>query len=134
MKGLKVQCPSCKRCLFETTDHYDPGMTPTGASVKSLLPYHIDWLCSSTTPVAMMTCPECEAQLAPSGRLTVIQPEPMPVTPMEVGIPGTETATEDMAEAQVDDPPPAFVCDICGKVLKNKFGLDGHMKSHKGKP
>jgi ssDNA-binding Zn-finger/Zn-ribbon topoisomerase 1 len=130
MRGLKVDCPNCHRKLFETTERYDPNVTPTGASVRSLALYQIDWLTSSTTPVAMMTCPECEAQLAPSGRLTVI--ETTPVTPMEVGIPGEEATIAEQADPEILKT--GFVCDICGKELKNKFGLDGHMRSHKGKP
>ena len=75
MSGLKVKCTNCGRTDFETTDKYNPDITPNGAMVKSLLPYSIDWLTSSTTLAAEMTCPECLAQLAPSGKLTVL-PEP----------------------------------------------------------
>ena len=69
--GLKVKCPLCKRVSFETSKHYDPNVTPNGSFVKSLLPYLHDWLCTSATKVSGMTCPECLAQLAPTGRLTV---------------------------------------------------------------
>ncbi|MHB9098544.1 MAG: hypothetical protein ACYC5X_12070 [Syntrophales bacterium] len=73
MKGLKVKCPNCKRSdLFETTEKYLPDVTPNGSFVRSLAKYHIDWLTSSTTLASEMTCPECLAQLAPSGRLVVI--------------------------------------------------------------
>jgi hypothetical protein len=139
MENLDVKCPNCRRVLFKTTDKYEPDVTPTGASLRSLLPYQHDWLCSSTTSVAELTCPECCAQLAPSGRLTVI--ETTPVTPMEVGIPGEEQKVpydgpgdgSDLASPFTDDnsTKPAFVCDICGRVLKNEFGLKGHRRSHK---
>jgi len=72
MEGLKVKCPNCKRMDFVTTDKYNPDVAPNGSMVKCLLPYHIDWLCSSATYAAQMTCPECTCQLAPYGRLTVI--------------------------------------------------------------
>lgn len=155
MQGLKIQCPNCKRIMFETTDKFNPDVTPNGSFVKSLAPYQIDWLTMSTTLCSEMTCPECLAQLAPSGRLTVIQPTP--VTPMEVGIPGEEEKTLDEQIEGVDRETeagmkalreaktisgggkikvpmePTFVCDICGKVLKNKFGLIGHQRSHRPK-
>jgi hypothetical protein len=74
MKGLKVQCPSCKRIKFETTERFNPQELPNGAMVKSLYPYIIDWLTSPTTLCAEMTCPECLAPLAPSGVLNVLVP------------------------------------------------------------
>lgn len=78
MEGLKVKCPNCKRTDFVTTDKYNPDVQPNGSMVKCLLPYHIDWLCSSATYAAQMTCPECTCQLAPYGRLTVIETVPNP--------------------------------------------------------
>lgn len=74
MQGLKVQCPNCKRKDFVTTDKFNPDVTPNGSMVKCLLPYQIDWLCSSTTLASEMTCPECCAQLVLNGRLTVLIP------------------------------------------------------------
>lgn len=74
MQGFKVQCPNCKRKDFVTTDKFSPDVTPNGSMVKCLLPYQIDWLCSSTTLASEMTCPECCAQLVLNGRLTVLIP------------------------------------------------------------
>ena len=74
MQGLKVQCPNCKRKDFATTDKFNPDDRPHGGMVKCLLPYHIDWLTTLTTLCAEMTCPECLAQLAPSGVLYVMVP------------------------------------------------------------
>lgn len=74
MQGLKVQCPNCKRKDFVTTEKFNPDVTPNGSMVKCLLPYQIDWLCSSTTLASEMTCPECLAQLVIDGRLTVLVP------------------------------------------------------------
>lgn len=74
MQGLKVQCPNCKRKDFVTTDKFNPDIRPHGGMVKCLLPYHIDWLTTGTTLCAEMTCPECLAQLAPQGVLSVLIP------------------------------------------------------------
>lgn len=123
MQGLKVKCTNCGRTDFETTDKYDPNITPNGSMVKCLLSYHIDWLTLSTTKAAEMTCPECLAQLAPSGRLTVL-----PKTLME-----TEEAMVKRF-AEIDKPKvgkPVFVCDVCGKELKTAGALTLHKRSHK---
>lgn len=111
MSGLKVKCCNCGRTDFETTDKYDPNATPNGSMVKCLLPYHIDWLTMSTTKAAEMTCPECLAQLAPSGRLTVL-----PGPPKE--------------HAQTEEPKPVFICEVCGKELKTAGALTLHKRSH----
>ena len=79
---MKVQCPNCKRKDFETTKKYDPNVTPNGSFIRCLLPYHIDFLTSSTTLASELNCPECGCSLAPSGRLIVIPDlvaEPDPV-------------------------------------------------------
>jgi hypothetical protein len=59
---------------FVTTEKFNPAGRPNGSMVKSLYPYHIDWLTASTTLCSEMTCPECLAQLAPSGVLNVMVP------------------------------------------------------------
>lgn len=143
MQGLKVKCTNCGRTDFVTTDKYDPNITPNGAMVKCLLPYHIDWLTSSTTLAAEMTCPECCAQLAPSGRLTVL--------PAQKSIMETEEAmVEQFAEidakkvttvfsdenSNLGEVLPkvgkkVFVCDICGKEFGSAGPLNGHKRSHK---
>ena len=74
MQGLKVQCPNCKKIMFKTTKNFNPLITPRGNHVESLARYHIDWLCTSSTLAAEMTCPECLAQLAPKGILHVLVP------------------------------------------------------------
>jgi uncharacterized protein YbaR (Trm112 family) len=71
--GLKVVCPQCRRRLFVTTEHYNPDISPNGSMVRFLGGYHIDWLTTSTTKCSEMACPECQGQLAQSGRLTVIE-------------------------------------------------------------
>lgn len=144
MEGLKVKCPNCKRMDFVTTNQYDPEKLPNGSMVRCLLPYHIDWLCSSATYAAQMTCPECTCQLAPYGRLTVIPdmmvPEgaqiPTPDGPITTpftsdGNPTPAPVEEAAPEANPKEAPNPLVCDICGKECKSQFGLNSHKRSHK---
>lgn len=153
MEGLKVKCQNCKAICFETTDKYNPDVTPNGSMVRKLVPWEIDWLCSSTTLASEMTCPKCGVgQLALSGRLTVL-PEPVPVTPLEIGIPG-EFGPPGSAEAEYATPwlaaraakiaresteaeaevAPAFTCEICGKEFETARKLQGHLGgAHKAK-
>lgn len=153
MEGLKVKCPNCKRMDFVTTNQYDPEKLPNGSMVRCLLPYHIDWLCSSATYAAQMTCPECTCQLAPYGRLTLVEPVPPINVPGNCGAPtGVCPAAEALAAMEEreypDDPPGAndvteedlemvaklrksLVCDVCGKECKSQFGLNSHKRSHK---
>lgn len=144
MEGLKVKCPNCKRMDFITTDKYNPDVQPNGSMVKCTLPYHIDWLCSSVTYAAQMTCPECTCQLAPYGRLTVMPdmmvPEgaqiPTPDGPITTpftsdGNPTPAPVEEAAPEANPKEAPNPLVCDICGKECKSQFGLNSHKRSHK---
>ena len=82
-KGLKVQCPNCKRIMHETTDSYDPNVPPNGSMVVLLEPYRSNsWPIfgdgvmrgTAATKRAEMDCPNCLAQLAPSGKLRVLAP------------------------------------------------------------
>ena len=153
MEGLKVKCPNCKRTDFVTTDKYNPDVQPNGSMVLCTLPYHIDWLCSSATYAAQMTCPECTCQLAPYGRLTVIIPQPPPESVAEpenqrtIEPPGTEPESEVQGKDNPPDIPvtsPAalsdtekseiakpFTCEVCGKSFGTKLALMGHKRSHK---
>lgn len=119
--GLKVVCPQCRRRLFVTTEHYNPDISPNGSMVRFLGGYHIDWLTTSATKCSELACPECQGQLAPFGRLTVIDeskpasidnfPEETEITP-KVG-------------------KPVYICDICGKECSTALALNGHKRSHK---
>jgi len=151
MEGLKVKCPNCKRILFETTDKYNPDVQPNGSMVKCLLPYHIDWLCSSATYAAQMTCPECTCQLAPYGRLMVIMPEPKVINEMfsfyvsfmvesvpESEVQGKDnppdipvTSPAELSDAEKSAIAKPFTCDVCGKSFGTKLALSGHKRSHK---
>ena len=130
MSGLKVKCTNCGRTDFITTDKYNPDEPPNGSMVKCLLSYHIDWLTLSTTKAAEMTCPECCAQLAPSGRLTVL---PRAKTIMETEEDMVKRFAEiDKAEPTPNVGKPAYICDVCGKELKTAGALTLHKRSHKG--
>ncbi len=74
MQRMKVKCPNCGRISFETTDQFNPDAIPHGGMVRCLLHYQIDWLCSSSTVSAEMTCPECLAPLVVGGVLNVVMP------------------------------------------------------------
>lgn len=141
--GLKVQCPNCKRQYFEVTDRYDPDKTPNGGMVRCLLPYAIDWLCSSSTLTAEMTCPECLAQLAPKGMLHVLYPArdcgqffkesdefTVPVI-QEANIIDKRSVFESVIKEDDAAGKSAFVCDVCGKSCKTALALAGHKRSHK---
>ena len=146
MEGLKVKCPNCKRMDFVTTNQYDPEKLPNGSMVRCLLPYHIDWLCSSATYAAQMTCPECTCQLAPYGRLTVVNvpgncgapagvcpaAEKLEALSADIAVVETPAPMEEVApEANPKEAPNPLVCDICGKECKSQFGLNSHKRSHK---
>lgn len=86
MEGIKIKCPNCREICFETTEKFRPDVTVNGSMVRKLprITWHIDWLCSDVTPAAQMTCPMCDVgQLAPSGRLLLVDPPPMNVLTQE---------------------------------------------------
>lgn len=117
--GLKVVCPLCRRKLFVTTEHYNPDISPNGSMLKFLGGYHIDWLTTSTTKCSELACPECQAQLAPSGRLTVIEE---PKTLMET----EEAMVEQFAEIDKQDEELAILRELFGecKILPDLPGIN----------
>ena len=159
MEGIKIKCPNCREICFETTEKFRPDVTVNGSMVRTLprITWHIDWLCSDVTPAAQMTCPMCDVgQLAPSGRLLLVDPPPMNVltqeqkhsaleyvnkrteeffddtepvpTPDE---PITTPFTSDGNQAPKPEAQNPLICDICGKKCKNQLGLNSHKRSHK---
>jgi uncharacterized protein YbaR (Trm112 family) len=158
--GLKVVCPQCKRRLFETTEKYNPDISPNGSMVRFLGGYHIDWLTTSATKCSEMACPECQGQLAPSGRLTVIYPsmgdaiqnakdgdvvevpptddreDPAPSAVLPNGLGAEDSMISDNRYYDIKKPKvgkPVHICDICGKECSTALALNGHMRSHKNK-
>jgi hypothetical protein len=37
MKGIKIKCPNCKQICFETTESFNPNVTPIGGNVRPLI-------------------------------------------------------------------------------------------------
>ncbi|MFZ2809402.1 MAG: C2H2-type zinc finger protein [Desulfosalsimonadaceae bacterium] len=149
MTGLRIQCPNCKRTDFTTTEKYRADEKPNGSMVKCTLPYKIDWLTLSTTGVSEMTCPECLAQLAPSGSLVVL-PAPPEIPAYEIegvkvqipdgsldvapAIPAVSAPAEDKAMADQTNTGSGFECPICHASFETKRKLHGHMGgAHRGK-
>lgn len=141
---MRVQCPLCKKKNFVLTDKYDPKKLPHGAMVKWAGPFpHIDWLMASTTLWSAMTCPECCAQLAPSGRLTVVLeageiPPQIHLVPDEVIVPSQAEAKSDAKKDRVkvekDDgrcEDGDYVCRVCGLKYARPMNLVAHSKTHK---
>ena len=72
--------------MHETTDKFDPDVRPNGSMVRLLEPWKSQkWdtfddgcLPTAGTSCALMNCPACAGALAPSGRLTVIEPKEFP--------------------------------------------------------
>lgn len=151
MSGLKVQCPNCKRKDFVTTDRFDPDVTPNGGMVKCLLPYQIDWLCSSSTLCAQMTCPECLAPLAPQRVLNVLYPvreaggffkfhvqaNDLGIVPhgdqLHVDGDNVLLVKDENIEIKPNVGKPAHICEVCGKECSTALALSGHKRSHKDK-
>lgn len=136
--GLKVVCPLCRCRLFITTEHYNPDISPNGSMLKFLGGYHLDFLLTSTTKAAELCCPECQGQLAPSGRLTVIE-EPKTIMETEEAMveqfaeidKGEQTVTELPTVEVPKSGKPVFICEVCGKECSTALALNGHMRSHK---
>jgi hypothetical protein len=84
---MRVRCPNCKRIFWETTQTFKPNVTPNGSMLRLLEPWRgNNWPIfgdgimpvkngagTAGTVAAELDCPTCLAQLAPSGRLTVIE-------------------------------------------------------------
>jgi len=145
---MKVQCPQCKRLVFKTTPNYDPARLPNASMIEMLDPWRSwGWDKHHGFLAADLSCPLCEAPIAPSGRLHVV-----PDDHKAIKLPPTlEEKNQDLIdklypmtdEAEINDdvdvtvvrPVPdsstPFTCPVCGKAFKNKFSMTGHMRSHK---
>ena len=139
--GLKVVCPQCRRRLFETTPQYNPDVSPHGGMLKFLGGYHIDWLTTSSTKASELACPECQGQLALSGRLTVIE-ESKPASidnfkqhdgTFKLSIPEEGHEFPEETEITPKAGKPVYICETCGKECSTALALNGHRRSHKEK-
>lgn len=113
LEGLKVQCPSCKKTNFVTTAQYNPDIRPNGSMIKWTGLYQIDFLQTVTTLCSELICPDCQAALAPSGRLTVLTPEIIDPDPVPVA--------EDHRH----------YCERCDREFQTAAALKSHLKTHK---
>lgn len=141
--GLRVKCTNCGEVRHETTEHYNPDVTPKGNFVRLIEPWKKwRWNCfddqgenTSTTSCSMMTCPGCAAALAPSGRLTVLEKVK---TLAEINqenmdaFEGEDTSFEPEKPKIVKKANP-LQCEVCGKTCKSPLGLLSHMRTHKKK-
>ncbi len=128
MKGLKVQCPNCKKVYHETTEMFDPDVRPNGAMVRLLEPwkgwgwaaFDAEGQAVSTTLCSEMLCPGCTAPLTPSGRLTVITDEPLLTdSPEHKEAPIQEAAgLSEQTDVEVTQPE-----ELTVKVIKDDSGL-----------
>jgi hypothetical protein len=120
---MRVKCPNCKAIMWKTTDKFDPDVRPNGAMLELLPPWKNNgWpvfgdgvlIASSTTLCAEMDCPQCLAQLAPSGRLTLV-PDEEPVVE-----PGVEEGVEasDEVEGVVEQGVPAVEEEVVEEVVE----------------
>jgi len=153
---VRVQCPLCKKRNFVLTDKYNPKVLPNGGMVKWVGPFpHIDWLQASTTLWSSMTCPECCAMLAPSGRLTVVfdisdgvdpslaHPLPSsaassvqspPAQKADIKIKVEKKVKEETDDERMDDGRTEdgdYVCKQCGLKYGKPMHLIVHSKTHK---
>ena len=144
---MRVQCPLCKKKNFVLTEKYDPKALPNGAMVRWVGPFpHIDWLMASTTLWSAMTCPECCAQLAPSGRFTVVLEAgetTLPQVPIHLVSDDTIAVKADVEIKDIKindikskvkmekDEDGNYACKICGLKYDKPMQLVEHSKTHK---
>lgn len=105
---MKVKCAN-GHIMWETTERYDPEVTPHGGMVRLLDKWKtLGWpvfgdditIATAGTPASEMDCPECLAPLVIGGRLLVI-PDP------EVEEAEVEETEEVVEEAEpVEEPAP----------------------------
>ena len=130
-KALKVHCPNCKKVFWETTDKFDSNITPNGSMLRFLQPYRgnhwpifgdgimptRDGTGIAGTKCAEMDCPQCLAQLAPSGKLSVVNSEF-----------SQEIVSDAEKQTEISE---CYICEVCGREAKSPQGLRVHMAAHK---
>jgi len=142
MTGLDIICPGCRKSYHSTTELYDPALTANGAMVRLKEPWRKWGWCTfgdagnglppkiaerKDTYWSVMDCPGCGAPMAPSGKLTVKEPEGKPL--VEVLEPCFDNLSTVLCDEAVTLSP-EFVCQVCGRECKSNAGLVAHMRSH----
>lgn len=152
---MKVQCPSCKKVCHKTTDTFNPDILPNGSMVELLDPWKSwgwgkfgDYRNGGAEVMGSdMECPCCECPLAPSGRLTVVGDDYLPIPRVKTL---SEMNQERIALLMADDEPVygksvvemiedvrgeidtilsdnTFICSECGWTGKTAPALKRHM-------
>ena len=80
-QNLRVKCTNCGKIMWKLTDKYNPDERLNGSMVDLIEPYKSNgWpvfgdgvlINSSSTLWPEMDCPNCLAQIAPKGELTIV--------------------------------------------------------------
>ena len=115
MSGKDVICPNCYRSYHSTTEAYDPDKAARGDMCRLKEPWRGYGWCvygdgdESLAPNlgelpsvywSRMTCPGCTAPLAPSGKLTVRDPEPE-LSPEDIEMAKTKALIVEMRDKGV---------------------------------
>ena len=150
-KKFDVVCPSCKGVFHETTELYDPKVTPRPNMCVLKEPYK-SWMWEDfgqlgSSALGDMCCPGCgypyilgcgrllirpqapaEGRIEEKEEIEDIEPEPVesvevPKKPVGVSLKNNEP--------EIDEPPPGqFMCPVCGESYDYRIALIAHMKTH----
>jgi len=120
LTGLDVICPMCAESYLETTNKFKPTIDANAGMLTLKQAYTGEagnqWTGPPPDPTAgygMLECPGCEAPLAPSGYLIVVD---------EKG---------ELIKMGKDQEPKELVCPHCQREFKKKAHLGSHMRVHK---
>jgi len=114
---LDVICPGCGECYHETTKSFKSGIDANAGMIRLKEPWKsYGWTEPPPDPTAgygFLECPQCGAQLAPSGHLMVRK---------QVLPPGQLPNNSGKGK---------WICPVCQREFKSKANLGAHMRVHK---
>lgn len=137
MQGLRVKCNGCGKILHETTDKYDPNITPNGSMVRLIFPWK-SWGWSafddegeaiSTTSAVMMSCPACSAPLVLGGKLNIVAEPEKPKTQVELNQEKIDAEFPDEIVEEVRHQDKIYTCKLCGREIKGMVGYKSHLRA-----